>query len=370
MRDRHESTFFHPLVNGSPNVRLGVSPADRYDNSEIADRLLSAFNAAAGKHMPDQQSLWSILERSNHARFIDLLRAQDRAALAAYLTNIFKQTILYGIDQGADQAKIMSADQATYASEFMDRFVRLAEAFGLLRVENPEQGPWGENLYTDPDLVLDELQRFLGVDLRPPEVAEGRIGLATKNGLFAYRDISAIYTAYRLKHLLSDYGGTSICEIGGGFGKVAYYAHLMGVTDYTIIDLPQVSALQGFYLMRALPRDSVVLFGEPERQRSVKIYPNWLFAELPDRCFDLILNEDSMPELGHSTATTYMTLIRKKSRKLFFSLNQESENVMTTQGDKQEAVFRIARRVGGYRMIYRFPFWLRNGYTEELYSVV
>lgn len=42
---------------------------------------------------------------------------------------------------------------------------------------------------------------------------------------------------------------------------------------------------------------------------------------------------------------------------------------MTPQGDKQQIVFQLPEQTGGYRLAYRFPFWLRNGYTEELYSV-
>jgi hypothetical protein len=373
MASRYESKFLHPPVYGSPRVRLGSSQPENHDLLEVAERLIAAFGAASPRHIADEQSLWSILEGSNHASLIEILRRRDAITLDKYFQNIFKESVLFGIDQSRDQASFVRADEGPgepYATHFTDGIVRLAEAFGLLPVENPEQGRWGENLYIDPDLLLDNIQQFLGVDLRPPEIAEGRLGVATKHGLFAFRDISAIYTAYRLKRILADYGGTSVCEIGGGLGKVAYYAHLMGITDYTIIDLPQVNALQAFYLMRALTGDSVVLFGEPEHGESVKLYPDWRFAELPDRHFDLILNQDSMPELGYATSTSYLKLIKNKSRRLFLSINQESENVMTAQGDKQEAVFRLVQRVGGYKSVYRFPFWLRNGYTEELYDVL
>ncbi len=372
MPSRSESKFLHSPVHGPPKVRVGSSQVENHDLSELAERLIAAFGAAASKHTADEHSIWCTHENSHHARLIEILRARDANVLAQYFHRIFKESVLYGIDQCGHEASFVSVDEVpgAYATHFTDGLVRLAEAFGLLPVENPEQGSWGENLYVDPDLLLDKIQQFLGVDLRPPEIASGRLGIATKHGLFAFRDTSAIYTAYRLKRILAEYGGTSVCEIGGGLGKVAYYARLMGITNYTIIALPQVSALQGFYLMRALTPDSVVLFGEPEQRESIKLYPNWRFAELPDRSFDLILNQDSMPELGYATSTSYATLIKKKSRRLFLSINQESDNVMTPQGDKLEAVFRIVQRVGGYKIAYRFPFWLRNGYTEELYHVI
>ena len=36
-----------------------------------------------------------------------------------------------------------------------------------------------------------------------------------------------------------------------------------GFTDYAIYDLPWVNALQGYYLIMALPEGSVRLYGEP-----------------------------------------------------------------------------------------------------------
>lgn len=35
------------------------------------------------------------------------------------------------------------------------------------------------------------------------------MGLASKRGLFAYRDINAVYTAYRIQRILADHDASS-----------------------------------------------------------------------------------------------------------------------------------------------------------------
>jgi hypothetical protein len=143
----------------------------------------------------------------------------------------------------------------------MDRLVALAEVMGGMNIENPEQGRWGENFYVLPDEVVARIEAFLGMDITPPEIAGGRYGLKTKKGLFAYRDINSIYVAWRIKELLGNKPDPRVCELGAGMGKVAYYCHRIGLRHYTIIDLPQINAIQAFYLLRSLPKVRVGLLG-------------------------------------------------------------------------------------------------------------
>jgi hypothetical protein len=62
------------------------------------------------------------------------------------------------------------------------------------------------------------------------------------------RVLEAIYAAWRLKQIAEAHGATRICEIGAGAGLTAYYAALLGLTEYVIIDLPTVNAVQAYML--------------------------------------------------------------------------------------------------------------------------
>jgi hypothetical protein len=138
-----------------------------------------------------------------------------------------------------------------------------------------------------------------------------------------------------------------------------------GFTDYTIVDLPWVNLLQGYFLIMGLPPDTVSLFGEPER--SVKVLPFWTFADLPDRSIDYIINTDSLPEMGAETAFRYLTEIARIVRGRFFSINQEAKTRNVDVG-RQNCVLELAAASGGLDLIERNRAWMRQGYVEEIFA--
>jgi hypothetical protein len=79
---------------------------------------------------------------------------------------------------------------------------------------------------------------------------------------------------------------------------VAYGARRFGIDDYTICDLPQVNAVQGFYLMKALGGEAVRLYGESraQGQGGICVLPYFACRDVTCRRYDLVLNQDSFPE--------------------------------------------------------------------------
>ena len=65
----------------------------------------------------------------------------------------------------------------------------------------------------------------------------------------------------------------------------------------------------------------------------------------------------------------YLREIARKSRRYFYSINQESEGPMGADRIPQTLVPRLADAVPELSRIQRFPYWLRRGYVEELYEV-
>ena len=55
------------------------------------------------------------------------------------------------------------------ASLTIDRFTAFAEALGILFVEFPEWGRWGENFYVDLKDVYDRAANAFGAELAPPD---------------------------------------------------------------------------------------------------------------------------------------------------------------------------------------------------------
>src|SRR5690606_17850350 len=67
--------------------------------------------------------------------------------------------------------------------------------------------------------------------------------------------------------------GPDVLEIGAGFGGTAFYLHRLLRGRYTIIDLPVINCLQGYFLAGAFGADAVSLYGESSQDASVSILP-------------------------------------------------------------------------------------------------
>jgi hypothetical protein len=376
MIQRQDHTFLHPIGDKRPRVSLGVSgkvAAHHSQDDPLSLRLIKAFeysarNASAGS------GIWKRLEEGHHQKLVQALRERRPELLSKLLSEMYQEEFLVGIDQNSILTKdIFSTDAegTGYLVHVKDRLVGLAEAIGCLPLENPESGRWAENIFVDTDDLVETIETAMGIPIAPPDVGVGRYGLRTSRGIFNYRDVQALFTAWRIKELLKKSTNPCVCEIGGGLGKVAYYCRRLGIRNYTIIDLPQVNAFQGYYLLKSLPGEKVVLYGEDDGagMEGLRIYPSSAFSALKDDTFDLVVNQDSMPEMGREVALNYLTEIGKKSRDRFLSINHESEARITAT-EAHPVMFKLIEEVGGYERIYRMPFWLRHGYTEELYKVL
>ena len=210
---------------------------------------------------------------------------------------------------------------------------------------------------------MSRIEAKLGHGIVPPSVHDGLFGLAIGDRVLHGRDIQALYAARRLIEA-SGSSSPRLAEIGGGFGRVAYYAMLGGARGYTIVDLPTVSAMQFFALRRSLP-DVPVRFGAGEAAGAV----NLVFAtdEAVGRSLraDLVLNTDSFPEMAEAVCRSYFALLAE-NRATLLSINQEGGTPIGTMG-VQAVVGEILPEFG-LRRQYRFRTWVRPGFVEELWT--
>lgn len=377
MTERLSHTLLHPLGNKLPGVSLGVSKKVETDYSQdnsLSVRLINAFEYSRENPLLGS-GIWNRIERGHHQKLIRTLMDKEPEPLSRLLSEMYHEEFLLGIDQNriaTDEAFAADTEATVLLTHIKDRLVGLGEAIGCLPVENPEAGRWGKNIFVDIDDLVERIEAAMGIPIAPPDVGVGRYGLQTSRGIFGYRDTQALFTAWRVKELVKKIANPFVCEIGAGLGKVAYYCHLFGIRNYTIIDLPQVNVFQGYFLQKSLPGERVALYGEGDRasaMEGLRVYPSWAFSAVKDDSFDLVFNQDSLPEMGREVALNYVSEIRKKSRGRFLSINHESEAAITAT-DSHPVIFGLIEEVGGYERIYRMPFWLRRGYTEELYKVL
>lgn len=347
------------------------TPGD--DDVRIAARLLRAYgeaSKAASAAAADRADIWSGIGTRQQDYFAMLDHA-DPSQLAAYLCNMSRHSATHGTVQGAEEHRHLarSASYRRYIGLMAkDKLVSLAEAIGAVPVENPEQGDWGLNLALDADTVIGRIEQRLQMSIRPPDIDGGLFKLNTSRGRFNERDCNAIYTAWFMTHQLGRAAPASICEIGGGVGRVAYWAHCFGVRRYMIVDLPHINVLQGYYLLKALPEANVRLFGEPDNgEDAITIWPGSHAIADKSVTFDVVLNQDSFPEIHADIVRGYLRWIKVIAPR-FLSINHESRP--SGFGDElQLNVPELVQEIGGFVRTSRTPYWLRRGYVIEDYSV-
>ncbi len=332
------------------------------DNDAEIQRLMQAYRSANERFRYDTSSMWSDFFKLHHAQSHAAFLADDVAKVRDILGNPGDNHLFYGFDnlyQGfIKQLKDSGPNAKGYGMVILDHLIRLGEATGALRLENPEGGPWLASAKFNADQLLPLVENGLGFTLECPEIYPLDVGLATARGALTYRAVHAAYQAYRLRELAGDRPPASlrVCEIGGGLGRTAYYANLAGFTDYTLVDIPFTAISQGYFLMRALGPECVSLSGEaPGAATQVRLMAPEEFHAL-ERRFDIILNVDSITEFGPDTCATYLAKIATLTDR-FLSINHEIN---------QPRVFEAVRACGRRCRVQRHPYWMRHGYAEEL----
>jgi hypothetical protein len=360
--------LLHPCVKAKYAPPWHVEPdIDDAESRQAVRRVLSAYQRARREHQRAAPCLWEINEQNCAKSFIDALDAADEEALFEHLRSMFRRNTVFGLGCVCEQVwrYFHSGPLANYQLHFTDLLVALAEAVGAQWLSCVEQNAEGFFHALDVDLaeVFGRVEHRIGLDLTFPSVG-GAYGCVLNGRRLTVDSITHAYTANRMAELGAK-PGDSITEIGGGYGCLALLMHRAGFVNYTIYDLPWVNALQGYFLIKALPPGSVRLFGEDSG--SLSILPGWRFDQLADRSVDYVVNTNSLPELGAKTAAGYLQQIGRTTRKLFLSINQEARVAVGRYGP-QLCVAELAERQGGFRRISRTKYWMRNGYVEEVYA--
>lgn len=365
------ASFRHSCEFGLPEVRCGFSPTPAPDPTReiaLAKRILAAYGRAmnASPASADRHDNWTHVQQLVMGDYLDILRRNDAEAFAQYMRDFYARPVSHGTYQGEEATRALEVAGGSAAATFQDWLASLAESVGVARVEDPLQhGHYGENLFREPNELVDAIDAAVGVSIVPPAVSGGKFGIQTRAGLLNGVDLRGFYAAHRIKELIGGERNASVCEIGGGIGTAAYFAYRLGIRNITIIDLPIIGVMQAYWLIQALPDAPIVLYGETDPAASaIRLLPPPAFG---DRKHDLVYNQDSFPEMHRDYIVEYLRTIRKVAPALL-SINQEAEGPQTATS-RQLVLHEIVSEVGGFRRLYRFPHWLRVGYVEELYAV-
>lgn len=352
----HKEYWAAWVMHRSPKRLSGesaVSEPESLDDRALVARVVESYLAANNTPLGKADSFWLSSYADEKMQVHEAFANGDMEVAAQALRNPVANMLLYGFDSinKKELGPAVAWWRESHRQMAADNLLRLAEAVGVRRLENPEANAPGESAC--PEEVLAKLDEAFRFTIRFPNPFPAEIGLATSRGVASNRAIQALYQAWRIVELLGRQMDARVVEIGAGLGRTAYYAQQFGLTDYTIIDLPMTNVAQGYFLGRVLGDSSVCLYRETGS--GIRILPPCGFFDADDR-YDLVLNVDSLTEMAPTTARAYAAAFKARAG-TFWSVNHEC-NALTVRGIFGEI---------GERAVARMPYWLRRGYVDEVF---
>ncbi|MEJ7615974.1 MAG: putative sugar O-methyltransferase [Pyrinomonadaceae bacterium] len=353
-------------------------PENSAEGITLCKRLIAAYEYASGSSVPSgtldvskTEGIWSAIINAHYSPLLSALNQKNAEELAKLLGAMFQQKFMLGIASGVLHATGHNRlSEKLWSLKYINSLVSLAEFLGLERAECPEQGVIGYAVRDGVDKLISRIEQKLERSIDVPRIGAPH-GIEVAGTLVTSDSPEHIYVAARASQLIdlfldSDQSNCpKVVEIGAGYGGTAYWLLQLNrkISSYTIIDLPLVNVLQGYYLSKSLGEDQVSLYGEDRKK--IAVLPTHAIGVSYDAPFDLLLNENSMPEMPENAIAKYLAWAASNCRGLFYSYNQEAYSCF--DGVPQILVPEVVQLIGGYQLLTRSPSWLRRGYVEEVY---
>lgn len=363
-----------------PTLKLVFKDAKPVTKEDIVfcERLIRAYHAAVSNKTQVENTvsrLWKDSLKKYSYKLTCLMESKDAAALAKALSRMFREDFVYGLASGSLVKNCCSPiGRKIWSLKYQDNLVCLAEALGLVRAESPQQGAKVEALKEGADAIAAKIESALGISICFPDIG-APYGVMANQALISMEHPEHLYVAIRAQQAVRDYLKSRSCplriaEIGAGFGGLCYWMFKLRrkeIAAYTIIDLPLINVLQGYFLAGAFGASAVCLYGENNPDAYISIVPCVSFKTEVTGPIDLLINENSMPEMSDPIVENYIRWAARIVTGIFFSYNHEAYSLVF--GKPQVLVSQIINKCGGFKLLSRNPSWVRSGYVEEVYAV-
>lgn len=365
-------------LNKIPTLKIVYNKPKEINQEDIllCQRLISSYRKAIfdrGKIENNKSQIWSQIFDRYCGKLISVTESGDAEGLATLLSSMFREDFVYGLASGSliEHARnILGAK--IWSMKYQDNVVALAEYLGVVRTESTQQGIKAYALKDGFDALVVKIEKALGASINFPDIG-APYGVKANNSLVTMEHPEYIYVALRIIHAVQDYlnarrGPLNLVEIGAGYGGLAYWMMKLNkieIGTYTIIDFPLMNVLQGYFLAKAFGVSAVSLYGETVTKNTFFIQPTFAFETEFKKDIDVLINENSMPEMPEMIVEDYIRNAKKQISGIFFSYNHEAYSVV----GKKPQVFvpEVVERVGGFRRLSRNASWVRSGYVEEVY---
>jgi hypothetical protein len=366
-----------------PRLAITFTPIKEVmkDDLLLCERLLAAYHQATGNRVEVNNltsELWTKCIDLHYGKLTAALESRDPDQLAAVLASMFREGFVYGLASGdLIEHSFSRIGSKIWSLKYQDNIISLAEYLGVVRAESTQQGVKAYGLKDGLDAVVARIEEAIGNSIDFPDVG-APYGVKANHALITMEHPEHIYVALRIHSAVRDYLSErngkklDLMEIGAGVGDLAYWIvklQRIAVHTYTIIDLPIVNVMQGYFLSKALGASKVSLYGEPAGEGAVIfVLPTVAIDSMAHQDFDVLINQNSMPEMSEQIVENYIRFAKSHVTGIFFSYNHEAYSIV--YGRPQVLVPEVVARVKGFQRLSRNTSWVRSGYVEETYKVV
>jgi len=365
--------LFYPQSHIKKNFIFKYCKELRLSNNSI-DRifLFSDYLNSKSKIIKKKKDMWDLISSyEDHREFMKIMSNHDKSAFLEIIRNYGKTKLGHGFSNYFSYKKLFSSSllKKKESYRFLDTLISLSEYKRIIKVYNPEQGG-----FLAHDLDYNELitKTFVynNKKITPFNTPNFLFGFSSNKEFYCFKDLKGFYTASKLNDLMNLYDLKEVNEIGAGLGYVAYYFSQMNNNNFNIYDIPITLLSQACCLLSSMNEDKVHLSGEPiNKHQKISLRPYWEIFDFDKSKKILWFNQDSFPEIEIDLCKKYIEKISSTEKSIFFSINQEADNHNAVDGN-QHSVHSLLSSNKNFKLINRSRDFLRQGYIEELYSLI
>jgi putative sugar O-methyltransferase len=228
--------------------------------------------------------------------------------------------------------------------------IRLKNAEDLFNFRRSGLSQWFDdsNVETDAKKIANyyaSLIAMVGSDFFRA-VAESTIGAPRTVNIGGadvdLNDLFLVYYTNQIRSFVPQDKAAVIVEIGGGYGGLGVkLKRLFPQATLVFADLPEVNAVQEYYVRRNFPDAKILTYQELKRSGAkldrttlssydFVILPGWLIEEFADDSADLVINTRSMMEMDFEVIRFYFSHIQRILRVngFFYCVNRYEKSTV------------------------------------------
>ena len=287
--------------------------------SSLACKLLSKIEgdynlAKKDKHKHFYSAHWNVFEESKFNKLLNLPQLWEK-----FLRNSI--SIGFNDSMVSISNKRFATDNNNYWNDLKSNYSDILEKF-----------PSDLKTQKSISVITEFLLKTCGLqyliknkmsDVGDPQVFQMNIKQNEETTIVSMNlhDLGEIYYKYEIENSFKNLPQQNnlICEIGGGYGGMATkikknYKNL----KYIIFDLPEVNAVQTYYLNKEFPDAKIYGYKDFLNNKKIinenfdfLILPGWTIKELRDNSVDMFINMRSIQEMNLKTIDFYFKELQR-----------------------------------------------------------